>query len=115
MHYLSPGLTPPEQQKQGNPTMKRLVLPIAAAALAVGLSAAPSARADEQSYLADLANDGFTGSSSVAVKMGYAVCTDRQHGVPRDTTVQAIYDNTSQSVSTRDANYIYDAAVIHLC
>jgi hypothetical protein len=95
--------------------MKRLVLPIAAAALAVGLSAAPSAHADEQSYLADLANDGFTGSSSVAVKMGYAVCTDRQHGVPRDTTVQAIYDNTSQSVSVRDANYIYDAAVIHLC
>ena len=81
----------------------------------MGLSTAPVAYADEQSYLADLGNDGFKGSSSVALKMGYAVCTDRRHGVPRATTVQAIYDNTGQSVGYKDANYIYDAAVIHLC
>jgi hypothetical protein len=66
--------------------MKKLLLPIAAAA----------AHADEQSYPADLANNGFTGSSGVAIKMGYAVCTDRNNGVPRATTVQAIYDNTGQ-------------------
>ena len=75
----------------------------------------PIAHADENSYLTDLANDGFTGQSSVALKMGYAVCTDIQHSVPRSTTVQAIYENTGQSVSVRDANYIYDAALIHLC
>ena len=95
--------------------MKKLLLPIATAALAVGLSAAPVAHADDQSYLGDLAHDGFTGSSGTALKMGYAVCTDRQHGVSRDTTVQAIYDNTGQSIGYKDANYIYDAAVIHLC
>ena len=79
--------------------MKKLLLPVAAAALAAGLCAGPVAHADENSYLTDLANDGFTGQTGVALKMGYAVCTDRQHSVPRDTTVQAIYD----------------AAVIHLC
>jgi hypothetical protein len=56
----------------------------------------PIAHADENSYLTDLANDGFTGQSSVALKMGYAVCTDIQHSVPRSTTVQAIYENTSK-------------------
>jgi hypothetical protein len=95
--------------------VKKLLLPVVTAALAAGLCAVPVAHADENSYLTDLANDGFTGPSSGALKMGYAVCTDRQHSVARDTTVRAIYENTSQSVSVRDANYIYDAAVIHLC
>jgi hypothetical protein len=95
--------------------MRKPLVAIAGAALAAGLWAAPVAHADEQSYVADLAHDGFTGPSNSAVQMGYAVCTDVQHGVPRSTTVQAIYQNTAQSVSVRDANYIYDAALIHLC
>jgi hypothetical protein len=94
--------------------MKKLLL-LVASATAAGVCMTPVAYADPQSFLTDLANEGFTGPSNVAVEMGNAVCTDKQHGVPRATTVEAIYNNTGQSVSVKDANYIYDAAVIHLC
>ena len=99
--------------------MKKRLAPIVAAAAmaaaAVGLATAGPASADEQSYLTDLANNDFTGSSDVALKMGYTICTDVKHGVPEDTTVAAIYENTADNVTADDATYIYEAAVIHLC
>jgi hypothetical protein len=96
--------------------MKKLLVPaVAAAALAVGLATAAPALADEDSYLTDLANNDFTGDVDVALQMGYEICTDVQHGVPQETTVQAIYENTADNVTVEDANYIYEAAVIHLC
>lgn len=87
----------------------------AAAALAVGLATAAPAYADEESYLTDLANHDFTGPSDVALSMGYEICTDLEHGVPQDTTVEAIYHNTGDGVGYDEAEYIYEAAVIHLC
>jgi hypothetical protein len=81
--------------------MKKLLLPLAAA--------------DESSYLQDLANNGFDGSTNIALGMGHEICTDVAHGVPQDTTVQAIYENTADSVGPAEATFIYEAAVIHLC
>ncbi len=96
--------------------MKKLLVPaIAAAALALGLASAAPAMADEESYLTDLANNDFTGPADVALQMGYEICTDVKHGVPQATTVKAIYENTADNVTAEDANYIYEAAVIHLC
>lgn len=95
--------------------MKKMVLPIVAAAIAVGLASAGAAHADEDSYLSDLADNDFTGSTDIALKMGYTICTDVKHGVPEATTVAAIYENTADSVTEDDAVYIYEAAVIHLC
>jgi hypothetical protein len=91
------------------------VFAVATAALALGLLTAAPAQADEESYLTDLANNDFTGDVDGALEMGYQICTDIQHGVPQDTTVQAIYENTAESVAVEDAQYIYEAAVIHLC
>lgn len=91
------------------------VLAAAAALLALGLATAVPAHADEDSYLTDLANNDFEGDVSVALEMGFQICTDVQHGVPQDTTVQAIYENTGDNVAMEDAQYIYEAAVIHLC
>ncbi|MDT5017332.1 MAG: hypothetical protein QOD39_3492 [Mycobacterium sp.] len=91
------------------------VLVTAIAALALGLATAAPAQADEESYLTDLANNDFTGPSEVALQMGYEICTDLQHGVPQETTVKAIYENTADNVTAEDANYVYEAAVIHLC
>jgi hypothetical protein len=88
---------------------------VAVATLAVGLATAAPAFADEESYLTDLANNNFTGPADVALQMGYEICTDVQHGVPQGTTVKAIYQNTADNVTADDANYIYEAAVIHLC
>ena len=58
---------------------------------------------------------GFEGDVVVALEMGYNICTDVQHGVPQDTTIQAIYENAAESVAVEDAQHIYVAAVIHLC
>lgn len=91
------------------------ILATAFAALALLLATAAPAHADEESFLTDLANNDFTGPTDVALEMGYQICTDVQHGVPQDTTVQAIYENTAESVALEDAQYIYEAAVIHLC
>ena len=91
------------------------VLVTAVAALALGLAAAAPAHADEETYLSDLANNDFTGPTEVALEMGYQICTDVQHGVPQETTVEAIYQNTEDSVGYADAQYVYEAAVIHLC
>ena len=91
------------------------ILGTAVAAVALLLVTAAPAHADEDSYLTDLANNDFTGPTDSALQMGYDVCTDVKHGVPADTTIQAIYENTAESVTAEDANYIYEAAVIHLC
>ncbi|MEV3904703.1 DUF732 domain-containing protein [Mycobacterium sp. NPDC050551] len=94
---------------------KRLIPAAAAAAFALALAVASPAHADEGSYLGDLANNDFTGPTDAALEMGYQICSDVQHGVPQETTVQAIYENTAESIAVEDANYIYEAAVIHLC
>lgn len=94
--------------------MKKLLV-AAVAVLGLGLATAAPAFADEQSYLTDLANNDFTGPTDVALDMGYQICTDLQHGVPQNTTAKAIYENTGDSIEVADAQYIYEAAVIHLC
>jgi hypothetical protein len=94
--------------------MKKLVVS-ALAALALGLAAAAPAYADEDSFLAELANDGFSGSADAAVQMGHQICEDVASGVPEATTVQAIYENTGDGVEQKDAQFVYDAAVAHLC
>ena len=91
------------------------IMSTATAAFALLVVTAAPAQADEENYLTDLANNDFTGSTDVALEMGYSICTDLQHGVPQDTTVQAIYENTADNVTAEDANYIYEAAVVHLC
>ena len=54
-------------------------------------------------------------TTDVALQMGYSICTDLEHGVPQDTTVQAIYENSADNVTAEDANHIYEAAATHLC
>lgn len=97
--------------------MRRNLLPLigaAAAACALGLATAAPASADEQSYLDDI-NSQFDVPPSVALETGYEICTDREHGVPQDTTVQAIYDTTGDDIGYEEATYIYESAAIHLC
>jgi Protein of unknown function (DUF732) len=94
--------------------MKRLLVSTLAA-LALGLAVAAPAYADENSFLAELANDGWNGPAAVAVNMGQQICTDIADGVPQATTVKAIYDNTGDGVDANAAQFFYDAANAHLC
>lgn len=95
--------------------MRKFLLPLAAVTLAAGLATAAPAYADEDSYLQDLADNGFNGPTETALTMGQEICTDIRHGVPQSTTVEAIYNNTADSVGIDEATFIYEAAAIHLC
>ncbi len=95
--------------------MKKLVPAAAVAAFVLGVGFAAPASADEEGYLTDLANHDFTGPSQEALTLGYEICTDIQHGVPEDTTLAAIYQNTGDSIGSDEAKFIYDSASIYLC
>jgi hypothetical protein len=95
-------------------TMKRLLVPTFAA-LALGLSVAAPAYADENSFLTELANDGWNGPAAVAVQLGNQICSDIADGVPEATTLQTISDSTTDGVEPKDAKFFYNAANTHLC
>jgi opacity protein-like surface antigen len=94
--------------------MKRLLIG-ALAALALGLAAAAPAYADEDGFLTELANDGWSGPADVAVALGNQICSDVADGVPEATTLQTISDSTTDGVEPKDAKFFYDAASAHLC
>lgn len=95
--------------------MKRLLVPAIATAFAIGIAVASPANADEQGYLEDLANHDFTGPTDTALTLGYQICKDIEHGVPQQTTIDAIYQNTGDSIEYDDAQFIYESAQIYLC
>lgn len=94
----------------------KVLLPVAAAAFAIGLATAAPASADEQSYFGALTDYGYGDTSQdVALELGYSVCQDSENGVPKSVTIQAIYDTTDENVDASDADFLYKAAMIHLC
>ncbi|WP_161600546.1 DUF732 domain-containing protein [Mycolicibacterium hodleri] len=96
--------------------MKKLVLPMVAAAFAVGLATAGSAHADEDGFFVDLTEYGYGDTSTdTALKLGYAICEDVQAGVPQQTTLDSIYQNTGDAVDADDAKFLYKAAILNLC
>ncbi|CAN5882926.1 hypothetical protein BH09ACT7_BH09ACT7_51700 [soil metagenome] len=95
--------------------MKKIATAAAVLAAGASLCFAPIASATEDEYIEDLASAGFTGPSDTAIALGYSVCADIKGGVPEETTVDAIYENTANSVKQSDAKYIYEAAAIYLC
>ena len=99
--------------------MKKLLLPgvlaATAAAFAVGIATAGPALADEGSYYVDLSSASIDGDADFALQLGYAVCEDLSNGVPRQTTLDALYDNTGEDITYDDANVIYKAAIANLC
>ncbi|MCK0174382.1 MULTISPECIES: DUF732 domain-containing protein [Mycobacteriaceae] len=93
--------------------MKKLLLP-AAAALALGLSFAAPAAADEASYGEAISAGGIV-VNDASIALGHAVCEDIANGVAEGTTVVAIYQNTSNQINAEDAQLLYDAAAANLC
>lgn len=95
---------------------KLLMLPVGAAALAIGLATAAPAFADETGYFTALTDYGYGDTAQdVALDLGYSVCQDLSNGVPMQTTLDAIYENTNENVNYEDANFIYKTAIVHLC
>lgn len=97
--------------------MKKFALSIAAfAAVGIALGTAGTANADEGGYFTALTDYGYGDTSQdVALNVGYGVCKDRAAGVARQATIDDIYNTTNDAVDAKDAAFLYDAAVAHLC
>ena len=96
--------------------MRKLLLPVIAAAFAAGLGLAAPASADETSYFTELTDYGYGDTSQeVALDLGYSICEDLANGVPQQVTLDAIYENTNENVDATDATFLYKAAILHLC
>jgi uncharacterized protein DUF732 len=96
--------------------MKKIVLPMVAAAFAIGLATAGTAHADEDGFFVDLTDYGYGDTSTeTALELGYAICSDVKAGVPQQATLDAIYENTGDAVDVADAKFLYKAAVVNLC
>jgi hypothetical protein len=93
--------------------MKKILIP-AAAALALGLSFAAPAMADEASYGAAITEGGIA-VNDASIALGHAVCNEIAAGIPEGTTVISIYQNTSNQINADDAQLLYDAAAANLC
>ena len=61
--------------------MKRLLV-ATLGALALGLAVAAPAYADQESFIVDLANNGWDGPVDAAVALGEHICSDIAAGVP---------------------------------
>jgi hypothetical protein len=96
--------------------MKKMLLPVVAAAFAVGMATAGPAHADEDGFFVDLTDYGYGDTSTKdALQLGYSICEDVQNGVPQQTTLDAIYENTGDAVDAADAKFLYKAAIMNLC
>jgi len=93
--------------------MKKILIP-AAAALALGLSFAAPAMADEAEYN-NAINAGGIVVNDASLAMGQAVCNEIAAGVPEGTTVVSIYQNTGNDITAEHAQVLYDAAAAYLC
>jgi len=93
--------------------MKKLAIATGIMAMGLSLGLAPIASATEAEYVSALAAAGMGGEQ--AVSLGYAVCASIAKGTPEADTVTAIYQNTANSITQKDAQTIYDLADAHLC
>lgn len=82
---------------------------------AVALSEAPAARADEQSYLNQLANEGFTGPAGVWLHLGYTACEMAARGATQGYIFDWMYRNTGDTVTVPAAREAVILAEIYLC
>lgn len=73
------------------------------------------AQADAGSYIGDLSDAGFTGPTSAALDLGYAVCDGVAAGRTQGELVDFVYANTEDSVGADEAQYIVESAEIFLC
>lgn len=94
--------------------MKKIIAGLIAA-FASGMLASPPASADENSYLTDLANSGYTGSIQRWLNMGYTICSLEHRGMPTMAIASAIVASTGDNIYTPDALEIIAIANQHLC
>lgn len=76
---------------------------------------APAAQADEDSYLDELANEGFYGPIAHWLQMGYVVCAMTDAGATMGESAAFVYRNTDATVGRDVAMRVVELANVYLC
>lgn len=104
--------------------MKKLILGIAILLIGIALSvvplvAAPPAHADQNSYVAALAQEGIYAPAGpyALINLGYMVCTDAYQGYTVGYSVHNVYyyHDADGTLTWDSAKKIVAAALIYLC
>lgn len=90
---------------------------IAAASIAAAIALAPTARADEQSYINELeaSGHGFYGNTMSFLALGYGVCGLAGNGWTQGELATWVVANSGQGIYYPEAMTIVRAAEIYLC
>lgn len=88
-----------------------------AAAAAIAVAGAPAANASVDSYIWDLEMSpyGFYGPKSTYIAIGYGVCHRIDAGFTQWRLTTWVVASTGIGIYTAQAQYIVEAAEIHLC
>lgn len=76
---------------------------------------APTAQADEQSYVNDLASLGAYGPMAGWVALGYGVCAMAAEGYNQSQITEWVYENTGSDVDRAEAARVMISAEVFLC
>jgi hypothetical protein len=94
----------------------KIRIALAAAGLAVAATIlAPTAHADESSYLNELSNAGFYGPIQHWLQIGYTVCSMSASGANIGQETTFVYNNTNNSVGYAASERVVELASIFLC
>lgn len=87
------------------------------AGMVAGVGLAAEAKASPASYIADLEASpwGFYGSKALWVTIGYGVCHRLAAGFNQAQVTDWVVRSTGEGVYTLQANYVVEAAEVHLC
>ena len=97
--------------------MKRngIRMAVAAALAATATAVAPTAHADEWSYLHALDDSGYWGSSAAWLTIGYTVCSMVSQGANQDQVTTYVYTHTDAYTGWYSAGRAVELAEIFLC
>jgi len=93
--------------------LKYAVAAVGTTLAAVAISA-PPAHADTQDFLYDVHAQGWYGGDAGLAANGFKVCR-MLNSATGDVVAEYVYENTTSSVSRRDAAEFVILAVAHLC
>ena len=96
----------------------RKIISCVAVGLGLGITSLAGsgvATASEGDFLYDVRNNGrIAGPDDKLMELGKLACANQQNKVPSDQTIYAILSSSNLS-NSRDAEFIYESALIFLC
>ena len=93
----------------------KIRIAVAAALAATAITVAPTAHADEDSYLHALGDSGYWGTNAAWLTIGYTVCSLVAQGANQGQATAYVYTHTANDTDWFSASRAVELAEIYLC